>query len=471
MFIYTKEDFARIRRTIKKRPFIAEPVYNRLKALGIYKPFRGRRKRRHGGNKTPFSKLSVGYFNAQSARNKDNEIADFITDHKLDICAITETWLSDEPKDDVSKGVMTPSGYKLQHVGRETRGGGIAIIHRGTLQGKQQKITKKKTFEVLETLLSTRRDAVRLCVVYRPPKSSISVFFKEIEDYIADHATSTGKFLLLGDFNIQMNCKTNSSAVKFKRLLVSLNLKQHVTFQTHKLGHTLDLVITRENDQFVNSIQAQAPLSDHVSLTFSCNITKPQAEKKKIQYRKLKNIDMDSFKEDLQKLPVLQLHSDDSNLLVQRYYKDLSSLLDRHAPLIQKEVYVREESPWYNSSLLESKRLKRKAERAWRKNPNNINRQILQIQKEKYLKLCQCSKIRYHQSLLEENRGDQKKLFQIANKLLYRQKEQSLPCNIDNKELSNKFVEFFAEKIKNITDTFNDITENIELSVLPKDMT
>ena len=348
MFIYTKEGFANIRRTITERLFIAGSVYNMLKALKIYKPIRGRRKGRnggqggcsmsHSGGKTPFSKLSVGYFNAQSARNKDNDIADFLTDHKLDICSITKTWMCDEPKDDVSKGVTTPSGYKLQHVGRETRGGGIAIIHRCTLQGQRQMKTKIKTFEVLETLLSTGRGAVRICVVYRPPKSSIPVFFLKKQKTILQTMLHRQENFYFQGTSISRWTARQTPA----QLLVSLNPKQRVAFQAHKLGHTLDPVIIRESDQFVNCIQAQAPLSDHVSLAFSCNITKPQAEKKKIQYRKLKNIVLDSFKEDLQKLPVLQLHSDDSNLnlnsnlLVQRYYKDLSSLLERHAPLIQK---------------------------------------------------------------------------------------------------------------------------------------
>ena len=37
--------------------------------------------------------------------------------------ALTETWKTNEQKDNVSKGVMTPTGNKLQQVGRETRGG------------------------------------------------------------------------------------------------------------------------------------------------------------------------------------------------------------------------------------------------------------------------------------------------------------------------------------------------------------
>ncbi len=43
----------------------------------------------------PSTKLHFCHFNAQSARNKTAEIADYICEKQIDICAITESWLKE----------------------------------------------------------------------------------------------------------------------------------------------------------------------------------------------------------------------------------------------------------------------------------------------------------------------------------------------------------------------------------------
>ena len=81
--------------------------------------------------------ISVAVINARSVRNKTTTITECITDHNIDILAITETWLkknSDKP----IIAAMTPSGYSFVNAPRDSgRGGGVGVIHRDELSCKQ----------------------------------------------------------------------------------------------------------------------------------------------------------------------------------------------------------------------------------------------------------------------------------------------------------------------------------------------
>ena len=74
-----------------------------------------------------------------------------------------------------------------------------------------------------------------------------------------------------------------------------MGLKQHVTGPTHMSGHTLDLIITRENDSVVANTPV-ADLSDHMSILCHLNTSKPWNMVKEISYRKIKSIDLDLFR-------------------------------------------------------------------------------------------------------------------------------------------------------------------------------
>ena len=58
--------------------------------------------------------------------------------------------------------------------------------------------------------------------------------------------TSNDNLLICRDFNIYVKISTDCDAKNFLDLLLSANLCQNVTGPTHIGGHTLDLLITRE---------------------------------------------------------------------------------------------------------------------------------------------------------------------------------------------------------------------------------
>ena len=108
----------------------------------------------HNAVTTPKSNISVAVINARSVRNKNTTITECITDHNIDILAITETWLkknSDKP----IIVAMTPSGYSFVNAPCASgRGGGVGVIHRDEFACKQLPRSNNVTFEMIRTQFS-----------------------------------------------------------------------------------------------------------------------------------------------------------------------------------------------------------------------------------------------------------------------------------------------------------------------------
>ena len=61
--------------------------------------------------------LTICSVNSQSCRKKTNAIRDYIAENDIDVCAITESWITSE--DDAIMAEITPIGYNLLVFHRE----------------------------------------------------------------------------------------------------------------------------------------------------------------------------------------------------------------------------------------------------------------------------------------------------------------------------------------------------------------
>jgi hypothetical protein len=158
-------------------------------------------------------------------------------------------------------------------------------------------------------------------------------------------------------------------------LLQSSGLTQNVNFVTHTSGHTLDFVITREDDDLIHSVTAGDMIADHSAIIALLHIQKPSLVKKKVAYRKIKAIDMDNFANDI----VSQTNSStsvkgDVNAKCNEFTALLRTILDKHAPLRTMQVTIRPKVSWHNDSIAKAKREKRKCESKWRKSRLEIHK-------------------------------------------------------------------------------------------------
>ena len=88
--------------------------------------------------------------NARSVYNKLHSFQNYIQDKNMTICAITETWLSNDDNDLRYKEIPPP-GYKIlsRPWQNRKRGGGIAVVYKASLNIKEC-LPSTQTSEIME---------------------------------------------------------------------------------------------------------------------------------------------------------------------------------------------------------------------------------------------------------------------------------------------------------------------------------
>ena len=83
-------------------------------------------------------------------------------------------------------------------------------------------------------------------------------------------------------------------------LLETFGLRQHVNVPTHSSGHTLVLIITRSClDITITEPTTTSLLSDHLFVECKLDVPRPNLSVKELRFRKLKQINLNSFKDDI----------------------------------------------------------------------------------------------------------------------------------------------------------------------------
>ena len=145
-------------------------------------------------------------------------------------------------------------------------------------------------------------------------------------------STTAGHLVIIGDFNIHWDDSKNHFRIQFAELLESFDLKQHIVQPTHIKGHTIDYIITRTPDNILHNVVVDSLISDHHAIISSLNVIQPPPQKKKITFRKLKNIDFSDFNNDLSKC-LQSISNCNLNDKVSGYMKSVTAVLNKHAPM------------------------------------------------------------------------------------------------------------------------------------------
>ena len=258
--------------------------------------------------------LKLYTLNCRSVKNKALSVSDLIISNKIDLAALTETWLGTDI-DSIVLGDLVPEGYDIYNTPRKMRGGGVALIYNKSISVRL--LTSDLTFtqfEHLECAIISQNTKLRLCIIYRPPPSKsnklcVTTFFEEWSQYLSVHALSPEEIIITGDLNFHLDVQQDTNSQRFIQSLHEHGLKQLVDQPTHVRGHILDVVVIRENsrllqanpivdDQYIcdsNGIVS----CDHRGITSLMNSTKPPRIQKTISIRKYRNIDVGDFERDI----------------------------------------------------------------------------------------------------------------------------------------------------------------------------
>ena len=245
----------------------------------------------------PNCNLNVSTLNTRSVCNKSTEVLEIFDENNVDVLCITETWLKEN--DTVRIAELTSLGHKFIHNPRLGKsGGGVGLLYKPelTLLEKCNGFVAT-SFEHMECDIKCKNASLQLMVLYRPPASSMNIFLTEFGHLLEEMLTSPVELVIMGDFNIYCDQPDNRDTLAFTNLLESCSLKQHVQKQTHNRGHVL---ITHASLDIIKSVDVFDPtISDHSLVTCTFDVHKHTRKRTSLTYRKIKNIDVTQFAQDV----------------------------------------------------------------------------------------------------------------------------------------------------------------------------
>ena len=185
--------------------------------------------------------------------------------------------------------------------------------------------------------------------IYKPTKSkknvsTVSDFILEFNEYL-ELLSNEQRVFIFGDFNFHFE-KTNDNSVNcFKRLLTEHDFSQSINVSTHKDGHTLDLLLSRTPETAsITPTVSDLCLSDHFVVITALPFPKPKRVVCNVSCRNFKAIEMNSFKAALND----SISSILDGISSFSFFECIRNVLDKFAPLKEKQISVRLVAPWMN---------------------------------------------------------------------------------------------------------------------------
>ena len=176
----------------------------------------------------------------------------------------------------------------------------------------------------------------------------------------------------LSDFNIHVNKEDDHNTITFNNFLDSFGLITWVSFPTHRLDNILEPILTHKTSNTITGVKQGRLVSDHHQVLFNIINEQSTTGKKVCSYRKLKVIDTDQFKEDINSaLSNTDLESLDPSSSSILYSNTLRKILNQHAPLKTKTVSDHSKLPWFSNDIAAAIQWRRKAERKWKQDRSN----------------------------------------------------------------------------------------------------
>ena len=419
--------------------------------------------------------LAAGLLNVRSACNKSIAINDYVVDSNIDILSLTETWIKPSTPSSII-AELTPPGYSLIHVPRPSggKGGGVGLIYRDTLTAKLDSTKSFSSFEFMSVTLMSKSRTFKLVILYRPPTlkkngPTFNTFLEEFPKLLEDVMLVKSDLFIMGDFNIHIDDPKSRNAVLFMDLLIAaFGLVQHIHQSTHKSGHTLDLLLSRQDRTPSDIDVTDILMSDHYAVSFTLPTSKPPLPRKELTYRRLKAIDMEAFACDISESRLLSLQTSDPDELAEAYNSVLAELLNKHAPQKTKTVTVHPPAPWYNEEIMQAKRDRRRAERKWRQSGLCVHRDLYGIARDNVSMLIAKSKEEFYKDKINSSDDSQRSLFACVKELLGTANSSKLPSSNSSHDFSDRIANFFVEKIAKIKTHLEEIKSKFNADLGPE---
>ena len=141
------------------------------------------------------------------------------------------------------------------------------------------------------------------------------------------------------------------------------------------------------------------------------------------------------------------------------YNKSVLSICDTHIPTVNRRIKIRPNRKWYSQLLRDERTKRRRLERKKNKSGSQKDKDIYVSQCEYYNYLCNEAKTQFLSQSIIDTSADKRKLFAVAKDILNWRERTLLPE--DTLNLTERFAEYFVDKIVKIQSDISDKQESI----------
>ena len=409
--------------------------------------------------------LTFGMLNTRSVVNKAPLLHSLITDNDLSILAIAETWVKSDDPPVIING-PAPPGYGILHVHRDNpdqnRGGGLAIIHRDTIniQPRKHKINHS-SFELQLVNITLQSRDILLANIYRPPSSSKSLFFEEFGLLLTNLRTEVvDRLIICGDFNLP-GTSPDTIDNGLAELLHSTSFTQFVKSPTrhdshHDRSSLLDLTITPSSSKLVTmtSVVSSHEISDHDLTLTNLNTKRYKSPQRTYHYRNIKSIDLELFEQTI--LSSSLFSSPDSTVdgYANQMETELTSILDKVAPLkTGHRIGPRKAKNWLSPEAVDAKKQRRRLERQWKASNAEPDRLVYRAACSSANKLITTSFATSNLECINEASKNPKRLWTTIKSILHSSPPNEQLSPPISQSLANSLASFFYQKIVFLKDS------------------
>ncbi|PVD19466.1 hypothetical protein C0Q70_19955 [Pomacea canaliculata] len=138
-------------------------------------------------------------------------------------------------------------------------------------------------------------------------------------------------------------------------------------------------------------------------------MSRPGLPRKTVYTRNVRGMDSDSFRTELQRSALLVSPPDNVDELVALYNSTLTALLDKFAPVKKRCITERPDTAWFTPEVRRAKKVRRQAERRWRKSRLEVDRQIYRHTRSQCSAIIVKARSRYVMNILSSAVSDSRK--------------------------------------------------------------
>ena len=289
--------------------------------------------------------------------------------------ALTETWLTDNLSDErwLQSTPLNRDPYNILIHNRQDRrgGGGVALIVKSDFATRLLESGTTDSFEYATWEISIKWRSITLTVLYHPPyslrnKSTNKAFLDDFTDYMANLLSERRNNIVLGDFNLHVSNDDDINSAIFNDTIEAMGLYQHVSFPTHRLGNTLDLIISEiQSSISINTTVLGPFITDHCAVISTLSLKKQQPKRTMREVRKLHKVTTEDWMKEFN--PKNVELSTNLDAVVTSLGEEFKHTLDMLAPVKKCSISLKAKMPWFDREMAKHKAMMRCHEKKWLK--------------------------------------------------------------------------------------------------------